>query len=157
MKKNSEITPTFMYKMLRSCDTLLFKKLLEVFGQAFEDSETYQGAIPSDRYLQSLLENEHIIVLVACYGKTVVGGLVAYELQKFEQERSEMYIYDLAVATPHRRKGVATSLIKNLQMVAKKRGAYVIYVQADKGDKPAMKLYESLGAREDVFHFDIPV
>jgi aminoglycoside 3-N-acetyltransferase I len=35
------------------------------------------------------------------------------------------------------------------------RGAYVIFVQADKVDDAAIKLYESLGTREDVFHFDI--
>jgi aminoglycoside 3-N-acetyltransferase I len=31
----------------------------------------------------------------------------------------------------------------------------VIFVQADIGDDPAIKLYESLGTREDVHHFDI--
>jgi aminoglycoside 3-N-acetyltransferase I len=33
----------------------------------------------------------------------------------------------------------------------------VIYVQADLGDEPAIRLYQSLGVREDVLHFDIPV
>jgi aminoglycoside 3-N-acetyltransferase I len=33
----------------------------------------------------------------------------------------------------------------------------VIYVQADRGDGPAIALYESLGTREDVHHFDLPV
>ena len=44
-----------------------------------------------------------------------------------------------------------------LQQIAKERGAYVIYVQADTVDGPAIALYESLGRREDVHHFDIPV
>jgi benzoyl-CoA reductase/2-hydroxyglutaryl-CoA dehydratase subunit BcrC/BadD/HgdB len=39
----------------------------------------------------------------------------------------------------------------------RERGASVIFVQADKGDTAAIKLYESLGTREDVYHFDIPV
>jgi aminoglycoside 3-N-acetyltransferase I len=30
-------------------------------------------------------------------------------------------------------------------------------VQADYGDDPAIALYEKLGRREDVMHFDIPV
>jgi aminoglycoside 3-N-acetyltransferase I len=38
-----------------------------------------------------------------------VGGLIAYELEKFERARSELYIYDLAVAEDHRRRGVATA------------------------------------------------
>jgi aminoglycoside 3-N-acetyltransferase I len=33
----------------------------------------------------------------------------------------------------------------------------VIYVQADKGDDPAIALYTRLGIREDVLHFDIAV
>jgi aminoglycoside 3-N-acetyltransferase I len=40
-------------------------------------------------------------VLVAQVGDTVIGGLVADELIKFEQERREVYIYDLAVAAPY--------------------------------------------------------
>ena len=87
----------------------------------------------------------------------MVGGLVAYELDKFEQERSELYIYDLAVQEHHRRHGIATALIERLRSIASARGAWVIYVQADYGDEPAIALYEKLGTREEVMHFDIDV
>jgi aminoglycoside 3-N-acetyltransferase I len=87
----------------------------------------------------------------------VVGGLAAYELRKFEQERSEIYIYDLAVAAAHRRRGIATALIARLTEHAVARGAYVVYVQADYVDPPAIALYSKLGQREEVLHFDIPV
>ena len=63
----------------------------------------------------------------------------------------------MAVATDCRRKGIATALIKTLQSIAKQRGAWVIYVQADLIDDPAIALYSKLGVREDVLHFDIPV
>ena len=85
----------------------------------------------------------------------MIGGLVAYELDKLEQERSEIYIYDLAVDAAFRRQGVATALIKHLGEIASSRGAWVIYVQADYGDEPAIALYTKLGRREDVMHFDI--
>ena len=95
--------------------------------------------------------------MAALQNGAVVGGLVAYELDKFEQPRREIYIYDLAVAEAHRRQGVATALIENLRAHALGRNVSVIYVQADYGDEPAIALYEKLGAREDVMHFDIPV
>jgi aminoglycoside 3-N-acetyltransferase I len=107
--------------------------------------------------LTALLGKAHFIALVAVDGDDVVGGLAAYELEKFEQARSEIYIYDLAVQERHRRRGVATGLIRELQRIARERGAYVIFVQADPGNEPAIRLYESLGDREDVHHFDIPV
>jgi len=50
---------------------------------------------------------------------------------------------------------VATSLIEELKKLAVARGAYVIYVQADRGDDAAIALYTKLGTREDVMHFDI--
>ncbi len=87
----------------------------------------------------------------------LVGGIAAYELQKFERERSEIYIYDLAVAAEHRREGTATELIQELKKIAVARAAYVIFVQADIGDDPAIALYTKLGAHENVFHFDIAV
>lgn len=151
---------SYSYQQLSGRDTHLLKKLLVVFADAFEDHAAYQSAIPNDAYLQAFLAKPHVTVLVALKGDgsgdEVVGGLVAYTLEKFEQERKEVYIYDLAVHEMHRRKGIATALIKELQRIAKAQGAYVIFVQADPGDTPAIKLYESLGTREDVHHFDIP-
>jgi len=87
----------------------------------------------------------------------VLGGLVAYEFDKFERARRELYIYDLAVSAEHRRRGIATALIEHLREIAARRGAWVIFVQADYGDDPAIALYEKLGIREEVLHFDIAV
>jgi aminoglycoside 3-N-acetyltransferase I len=106
-----------------------------------------------------LLDGDSFIAQVAVKNDLVVGGLAAYELKRFEQERSEIYIYDLAVAPGHRRQGIATALIGKLKEVAATRGAYVIFVQADTGaeDTPAIALYSKLGKRQHVLHFDIEV
>jgi aminoglycoside 3-N-acetyltransferase I len=154
---SNQAAMTYSYQQLSSSDVALLKSLLQVFGQAFNEVATYQDAVPSDTYLQSLLAKPHFIVLVARYGDKVVGGLAAYELEKFERDRREIYIYDLAIAEAHRRRGLATQLIKDLQHLAKTRNAYVIFVQADPEDEPAIRLYESFGKRESPYHFDIPV
>lgn len=143
-------------------ETYLFKDLnqmfYEVFGAEFGDT-SYATSKPEDAYFEHLLSRQHIIPLVALAGGIVIGGLVAYVLEKFEQERSEIHIYDLAVRSEYRRRGVARGLISELKKIGQKIGAWVIYVQADKdeADLPARKLYESLGEREDVFHYDIAV
>jgi aminoglycoside 3-N-acetyltransferase I len=151
------MSSTFSLKQLTRTDVPLLRSLNAVFGEAFGERETYGAQPPSDRYVESLLAKEHVIVLVALIGDEVVGGLVAYELEKLERARREIYIYDLAVAAKHRRQGIATALIEHLREVASKRGAWVIYVQADYGDDPAISLYEKLGSREEVLHFDIHV
>jgi aminoglycoside 3-N-acetyltransferase I len=140
---------------LRADDAALMEAVLDLFESAFEDSENYGSARPSPGYLRRLLAGETFVCLAAVEGDTVVGALAGYELQKFEKERSEFYIYDLAVAETARRRGIATALIEALKPIAASRGAQVIFVQADHGDDPAIALYTKLGRREDVLHFDI--
>ena len=147
----------FIIRQLASDDVPLMEALLTAFGKAFDEVETYSAARPSKAYLERLLGSDYFIALAALKNDLVVGGIAAYELHKFEQERSEIYIYDLAVAAAHRREGIATALIQELKKIAVARGAYVIFVQADIGDAPAIELYTKLGAREEVLHFDIAV
>ena len=142
-------------KRLTPTDSVLFDQMLDLFAHAFDDPESYATARPSQSYRQKLLSRRENVALVATQQTQVIGALFAYELQKFEQERSEFYIYDLAVAPAWRRRGVATSLIRALGRIAKDAGGWVIFVQADHGDNPAIALYTKLGAREDVLHFDI--
>lgn len=141
---------------LRPGQSTDLRALNDVFASAFEDPATYLRQPPSQPYLERLLAKDSLIAVVARDDQAVVGGLVAYVLEKFEQERAEIYIYDLAVLATHRRQGIATALIRHLQSLAAERGAYVIFVQADREDAPAIALYTKLGIREDVLHFDIP-
>lgn len=140
-------------------DLPMMRALCEMFGVAFNDFDTYTGKPPDAAYLRRLLGSETFIAMAALKDDVVVGGIAAYELRKFEQARSEIYLYDLAVLEAHRRKGIATALIEALMRVAAARGAYVIFVQADTAaeDEPAIALYTRLGMREEVLHFDIAV
>ncbi len=154
--------PSFVIRRLEPGEASRFKALNQMFSGIFGDEfgdASYAMAKPTDAYLESLLLKPHVIPLVAFMGDSVAGGLVAYVLDKFEQERSEVYIYDLAMREEYRRRGIARSLILELKKIAQKIGAWVIYVQADKdeADLPARCLYASLGEREDVFHYDIAV
>lgn len=148
-------TGSYEIRRLTADDVPLMQQLLDVFAEAFDDPCSYSAARPRPTYLYDLLGGDCFVSLVALDGDRVVGGLAAYVLRKFEQERSELYIYDLAVASGHRRQGIATALIEELRQVARSLGAWVIFVQADLGDDPAIELYSKLGAREDVLHFDI--
>ena len=142
-------------RILGPADVVHLRAMLELFGVVFGDRAAYIDKQPDDEYLRRLLSSELFIAIGAVQASTIVGGLAAYVLPKFEQARSEIYIYDLAVEEAHRRKGVAMSLIGALRKLAVQRGAYVIYVQADPGDDAAIALYTKLGKREDVMHFDI--
>jgi aminoglycoside 3-N-acetyltransferase I len=148
----------YTFTQLQADDLARMRRLNVLFAQVFDDAQSYGKAPPGDAYLRRMMGQPQLIVLVAEDDiGDIAGGLVAYELPKLERERSEIYLYDLAVAEAHRRRGVALGLIDGLRAMAAERGAWVVFVQADHGDDAAIALYQRLGAREEVLHFDLPV
>jgi aminoglycoside 3-N-acetyltransferase I len=110
------MTTSFDVRLLGAADAALLRKMLSIFGTAFSEVTTYNALQPDDGYLERLLSSSTFGAVAAFSGGKVIGGIAAYVLPKFEQARSELYIYDLAVQEGHR---------------AAERGAYVIFVQAD--------------------------
>ena len=47
------------------------------------------------------------------------------------------------------------ALIREMQRIARERGAYGAFVQAESGDEPAIALYTKYGKRLDAVHFDL--
>ena len=147
----------FSVVRLGAGDLVLFSAMNALFGEVFGDRESYDANPPDDDYAEALLARKDTVLLLAEADGKAIGALAAYVLPKFEQARSEVYIYDLAVVESWRRRGVATALIEDLRGIAREAGAWVIYVQADTlpEDEPARALYDKLGTREEVLHFDI--
>lgn len=145
-------------RRLAADDIELMRLLNALFADSFDDAESYSEQPPSDDYVQSFLAAGQHIVLVATHGEQVVGGLVAYHLIKFERTRSEVYVYDLAVARDHQRRGIGKALMTEIRKIAKDLGAYVVFVQADDGDD-AVEFYRTLGPSEDTatHNFDFEV
>ena len=102
-------------------------------ADAFDEGVTLFAAPPGDAYFEKLLSDSHFVMLAARINGTVVGALAAYELVKYEQERSEFYIYDLAVAEPFRRRGVARTLIEALKPIARSAGAGILRSSGSRG------------------------
>lgn len=149
------MTEPIAIRVLESRDVAALRGMLALFGRAFDDAARYTSNQPDDAYLGRLLAAPTFVAIAAVAGDDLVGGLAGYVLPKFEQARSEFYIYDLAVDEACRRQGIATRLIRELERLASARGIYSIFVQADDGDDPAIALYTKLGSGAKVWHFDI--
>lgn len=129
-----------------------------LYAEVFEDEDSYTAHAPDARWLAGWLAQSHHIAVCAWQGDRLVGGLSGYRLDKFEQARSEIYIYDLGVIVDCRRQGVATALIEELRRIARAEGVWTIFVQADivPEDEPARRLYRKLASEEiTALHFDI--
>ena len=129
-----------------------------VFSEVFGEPEHYAKNKPDDAYCEAWLANPANVTILAEDHGTAIGALGGYILPKFEQARSEGFIYDLAVVESHRQCGIATAMIDEMRRVAREAGAWTIFVQADAmpEDEPARALYRKLSHEETIaHHFDI--
>ncbi len=132
--------------------------LNDLFAEVFDMPTEYRGSRPDPAYVEELLADPAIVLLAGRIGDELAGALAAYELPKFEQARREYYIYDLAVRERFRRRGVATALIAETRRIARARGAWTVFIQAntEAEDQPAIALYRKLARSEEAaLHFDI--
>ena len=136
-------------------DISAFAGLLRVFEDVFE----MKGFIlPEDAYLSTLLQKKEFVVFVARHGDTVIGGLTAYVLAAYYSESSEVYLYDLAVATSFQRKGIGRKLLQALTGFCRENNFREFFVQADEVDTHALEFYRSTGGRPGkVVHFTYPI
>ncbi len=139
-------------------DIAAFRAMNAIFAEVFDMPEDYAAAQPEDAYVSGWLADPNNIAILAVQEREPIGALAGFVLPKFEQARSELYIYDLAVAERARRRGVATAMIEEMRRIAREVGAWTVVVQADvfPEDEPARALYRKL-AKEEIMahHFDI--
>jgi aminoglycoside 3-N-acetyltransferase I len=150
----------FPVKRLDSSDIDAFKKLLTLFTAVFEGTKTEIDSrnLPDDAYLQKLLETREFYALGAFDGTEPVGGVTGYEFSLPNKKEKELYLYDLAVSREHRREGIATALVHELNIQAKENGIKTIFVEAESADEEAVHFYRSLAVEElEVKHFNIVI
>lgn len=141
----------FKISRLRENDLLLFIKLVELLNEVFEEYYT----VASKERLKKLLSKSEFYAIVIVKNDAIVGGLTAYELQRYYNDKSELYIYDMAVKTELHNQGLGKALINYLKDYGALKGIQTIFVEAHSEDIQAVKFYEStFGKSEKVDHFN---
>lgn len=102
-------------------------------------------------------------IAVALAAGTVVGFASAVRYVHPDERAPELWINEVGVAGPHRRRGVGRALVRALLAVARRAGCAEAWVLTERSNREAMGLYASLGgveAPEDAvmftFHLDGP-
>ncbi len=132
----------------------LFMEFVVLLTEVFDEYHT----VASKKHLTKLLAKPDFNAIVVIKDNTVVGGLTAYELERYYNDKSELYIYDIAVKPELHNQGIGKKLIEFLKNYSVKKGIEMIFVEAHSEDEQAVKFYEStFGKSEKVDHFNFEV
>jgi ribosomal protein S18 acetylase RimI-like enzyme len=84
-------------------------------------------------------------LLVAVIDGESVGFVTGVEMTH-PDKGTEMFLYELGVATAHRGRGVGTALVGALGDLARQHGCYGMWVLTDEENLAALSAYEKTGA-----------
>lgn len=116
-------------------------------GDLFDDEPKTEAV---ERFLAQ--RNHHLLV---AYEDGVAAGFVSGIEMTHPDKGSEMFLYELGVAEPYRRRGIGRSLVKSLAEIAGSTGCYGMWVLTDASNLAATATYGSAGAsaREETVLF----
>ncbi|MHB9861601.1 GNAT family N-acetyltransferase [Streptomyces sp. YIM S03343] len=80
-------------------------------------------------------------------GGAVPVGFISGVETTHPDKGTEMFLYELAVAEPYRRRGIGRALIGRLAALARERGCYGMWVAVDAGNDVALAVYRAAEGR----------
>jgi aminoglycoside 3-N-acetyltransferase I len=95
------------------------------------------------------LKNPDNALFLATVEEKIVGFLSGHRLQRFDDRKAEVLIYEVGVNEDNRRKGIAKAMLHAVKNWAKEVGADEAWVLTYSSNEAGMALYKSAGGEED--------
>jgi len=97
---------------------------------------------------RAFLEDLQNVLVVAFADGEPAGYALAYVLDRADRPTPMILLYEIEVASGHRRLGIGRELIDRVKDVARAHGSYKMWVLTDRSNGAARALYRAAGGAE---------
>ncbi|HEY9707427.1 MAG TPA: GNAT family N-acetyltransferase [Oculatellaceae cyanobacterium] len=113
---------------------------------------------PTQETVVKFLSNSQNILLSAELDNSLVGQVIAYILERWDQDEPMLFLYSIDVAHTYQRKGIGTALIEAVRKLGRVQGCSETFVFTNESNLAGMQLYQSTGGKksnpDDVVMFE---
>jgi aminoglycoside 3-N-acetyltransferase I len=113
---------------------------------AADVAKSFAARAASLEYLERFLANPANYLIAAHVEGELAGFLLAYALERLNEESHKMFIYEVEVAEGHRRKGVGTALINFVRDIVRREKMVSAFLFTNYSNEGAVAFYKSTGA-----------
>ncbi len=107
----------------------------------------FDGPVDAEATRRYLADPAHHLA-VAIDGGVVVGFVSAVRYFHPDRPAPAMWINEVGVASTHRERGIGKAVLGELLVAARALGCAEAWVLTDRSNRPAMRLYASMGGAE---------
>ena len=114
--------------------------------EAVLDAAVLFDATPRRDWTEQFLTRQGHHLLIGYLGDTPVGFISGVETVH-PDKGVEMFVYELGVDEPYRRRGIAGALVGELLHIARTNGCYGMWVPTETDNEAALATYRAAGAQ----------
>ena len=100
---------------------------------------------PSPDSVNEILLREDIYLLIAGTLEEPIGFLLAYRIPRIDRDCKMICLYELEVNQQHRRKGVGTSLVREMKTICRESDIMKMWVTTEADNRAAAALFTAAG------------
>ena len=130
----------------------------EQWTKARDSITLFWDKVPSQETVIRFLSNSQNVLLSVEINDILVGQLIGYILDCWENNESMFFLYSIDIVETYQRQGIGTTLIKEVQKYSQMEGCTEAFVFTNESNLAAKRLYQSTGGRrslpDDVVMFE---
>ena len=108
--------------------------------------EEREGNLASQSHLSQALSNPSYYFIVCLIDSTPAGYLSAFRFPNIDQDNFQVYLFEIEVGEPYRRKGIASGMIEELKRQCQADNVSLIWVGTDLANTAAQRTFDKAGA-----------
>jgi ribosomal protein S18 acetylase RimI-like enzyme len=108
--------------------------------------EERDGKLASQSHLRQALSDESYYFIICLIDSTPAGYLSAFRFPNIDQDNLQVYLFEIEVGKPYRRKGIASGMIEELKGQCQADKVSLIWIGTDLANTAAQRTFEKAGA-----------